>query len=253
MKKLILFFAIFLLPWLAYSKGTDSWLGSYRGNFGDSKGGLALVFDGDDVSGELYFDSEYKDIPLSGKIRNERDIELVGEEGLILKGVTSGSGKEQIKGIITWNDGDNAFYVSRGHGGSGDLKHKYSIAGFDNDQELEGFAGKFKKVVLSGNKEQVSKMLRYPIEVSLRSGNTKNLQSLDEFLNLYDEIFYPGFIEAFKEAIPHNMFAKHLGVMMSSDDNTFWVWFVRLEPSEEKKIGVLSIFSDTDKLRKSKP
>lgn len=251
MKKLILFFAIFLLPWLAYSKGTDSWLGSYRGNFGDSKGGLALVFDGDDVSGELYFDSEYKDILLSGKVRNERDIELVGADGLILKGIISE--KEVIEGIITRNGVNSDFYASMDHGSAGDLKHKYSIAGFENDQELEGFAGKFKKVVLSGNKEQVSKMLRYPIEVSLRSGNTKNLQSLDEFLNLYDEIFYPGFIEAFKEAIPHNMFAKHLGVMMSSDDNTFWVWFVRLEPSEEKKIGVLSIFSDTDKLRKSKP
>ena len=57
-------------------------------------------------------------------------------------------------------------------------------------------------------------------------------------------MFYPQFLDSFKKAIPHNMFAKASGVMLSSDDNVFWVWF----GGNQQSVKVASIFSDNEKL-----
>lgn len=258
--KRIIFVLIFLFlnTTLIYAESDNSWHDSYRGRIGDTKGGLVLVFNKNDISGELYFDSDYVDIPLFGKI-NEREVELSGADGTVLKGKFAENDpqygnaplkKEVLNGIITRNGVNQDFYVSMNHGSAGDLKHKYYIAGFDNDTELESFVGDFKEAVLTGNKEQVVKMLWYPITVSLRNGSKEELKTSDEFLELYDDVFYPEFLKVLKGAVTHDMFAKYDGVMMSSDDNNFWVWFSCLGSPEEKKIGVLSIFSDIDKLLK---
>ena len=176
MKKIWIFLFLLLFPCLVHAEWFDSgWHVNYRGDFGDKKGGLVLVFDGDDVSGEVYFDSDYRDVYLSGKIRNQRDIELAGADGLILKGRflendtkygNSSLDKEVMKGKITRDGIDADFYVSLDNASAGDLKNKYSIAGFESDQDVEIFAGKFKEAVLSGDKEQVSTMVHYPVMVN---------------------------------------------------------------------------------------
>lgn len=253
-KKILIFLFILLFPCLSHAEWFDSgWHVNYRGNIGDKKGGLTLIFDRGAVSGELYFDSDFKDIPVSGNIKNQRDIELESEDGRILKGkflekdTEHGNApldKEVMKGTITENGIKANFYVSLDNASAGDLKNKYSIAGFESDQNVEVFASKFKEAVLSGDKKKVSAMVSYPVMVNLKDGSTTEIQSVEAFLGVYDKIFYPQFIDSFKKAIPHNMFVKASGVMLSSDEKIFWVWL----GGDKQSVKVASIFSDNEKL-----
>ena len=121
--------------------------------------------------------------------------------------------------------------------------NKYGIAGFDNYKQVEDFAKKFKGAVLSGDKKQVSKMIKYPLLTNLKDGSNLKIKSSDEFIKRFDEVFYPEFLEAFKKAVPRDMFRNHQGVMLSSEENVFWIWFQPLDNTGQT-IGVSTISSD---------
>lgn len=246
----LLLILLFLLAQSACSRPDIPWHNSYRGKLGDSSGGLALVFDGADIAGELYFDGDHTDIPLSGRL-DERQIELYGIDGTVLKAefVRNDSqfgneelDKEVLKGFVIRDAIKLNMYFSIRHGSAGDLSRKYLIAGFDNDDELESFACEFKDAVLAGNKNKVAKMLWYPITVELKNKSVKQFQDKEDFLGFYDDVFYLEFINAFERAVPHDMFARYDGVMMTSDDSNLWIWFTR----SEGKTGVRSIIYDQD-------
>jgi len=208
------------------------------------------MFDGADITGELYFDSNYADIPLVGKL-NGRQAELYGVDGTVIKAEfirndpqfsNTDLEKEVLKGVMFCDGIKLDIYFSIRHGSAGDLSHKYAIAGFDNDDELESFACEFKEAALAGNKNKVAGMLWYPITVKLENESIKQFRDQEELLDFYEDVFYPELINAFESAVPHDMFARYDGVMMTSDDSNLWVWFTR----SAKKTGVRNIIYDHD-------
>ncbi len=125
----------------------------------------------------------------------------------------------------------------------GNPRNKYWVAGFDNDAKVDDFAKRFKEAVLAGDKRQVSEMLRYPVMTNLKDGSELEIASSDEMMERFNEVFYPVFLEALNKAVPNDMFSNAEGVMLSSDENVFWIWFCPLG-DKGQTIVVTSIFSD---------
>ena len=132
-------------------------------------------------------------------------------------------------------------YLHMDYSSAGGLDSMYAIGGMDDDEMVNSFAQEFKKAVLKKDKEAVANMVYYPLRTDIGE-----IQSEKEFILRFDEVFYPEFFEAFKKAIPKNMFSKYSGAMMNSDDNVFWNWI----GGDNKNASVVSIFSGKGKLFK---
>ncbi|MCF7908166.1 MAG: hypothetical protein K9L86_04765 [Candidatus Omnitrophica bacterium] len=230
---------------------TKDWHWTYRGDIAGQTGGLTLVYDQENVIGELYFDSDYMSIPLSGTL-DGRKITLKNEDGIVINASfqdqddaygDSKLNREVIAGDISSAEATGHIRLKMDYGSAGDLNSMYAIGGMDDDEMVDNFAQDFKRSVLNRDKEKVSNMVYYPLNTDL--GEIKNR---DEFLVKFDEIFYPEFLDAFKEANPKNMFSKYTGAMMTSDDNVFWIWF----GGDNNKASVISIFSDKEKIEGAK-
>ncbi|MBU1895243.1 hypothetical protein KJ641_00010 [Patescibacteria group bacterium] len=132
-----------------------------------------------------------------------------------------------------------------GHGKT----NKYWVANFDNENRAEKFAQDLKKAILSKNKEEVSNMLSYPVNVNLRDGSDRTIESKEAFLMLFDNIFYSEFIESFKTSDTKDMYATYQGVRISSENGSYYIWFsIGQGEGENRRIGVEAIFSDADLL-----
>jgi hypothetical protein len=252
MKKIIgLLLCFVVFEAVAYCDSfAKDWHWTYRGDIAGETGGLTLVYDQDIVIGNLYFDSDYVDIPVSGT-RDGRRIILKADNGLIIDALfqdhndqygDSRLNREIIKGKINISEVDGDIYLHMDHGSAGGLDSMYAIGGMDNDEMVDEFAQEFKKAVLNKDKEAVADMNSYPLRI-----DGGEIQDKNEFILKFNEIFYPEFFEAFKKAIPKNMFSKYSGVMMSSDDNVFWIWIC----GDNKNVSVISIFTDKKKLVKN--
>ena len=252
MKKIIgLLLCFVVFETVAYCDSfTKDWHWTYRGNIVGETGGLTLVYDQNSVIGKLYFDSDYVDILVSGTLDGRRII-LKADNGLIIDALfqeydtrygDSKLDREIIKGKIYINDVDGDIYLDMNYGSAGGLDSMYAIGGIDNDEMVDGFAQEFKKAVLDKDKETVADMIYYPLRI-----DSGEIQDKNEFILKFNEIFYPEFFEAFKKAIPKNMFSKYSGVMMSSDDNVFWIWI----SGNNENTSVISIFTDRIKLGKN--
>lgn len=226
---------------------TKDWHWTYRGDIAGQTGGLTLVYDQNNVTGELYFDSDYASIPLSGTL-DGRKINLRNKDGLVINASfqdqddaygVSKLDREVISGDIKSLKTDGQIKLKMSYGSAGGLDNMYAIGGMGNDEMIDAFARDFKEAVLKRDKEKVAGMVYYPLNTDL--GEIKNR---DEFLLKFDEVFYPEFVVAFKKAVPKNMFSKYSGAMMSSDDNVFWIWI----GGDDKNASVVSIFSDKDKI-----
>ena len=228
---------------------TKDWHWTYRGSIAGKTGGLTLVYDQNNVTGELYFDSDYVDIPVSGAL-DGRKIILKSDNGLTINASfqdydtrygDSKLNREIIKGEINFNEMSGNLYLHMDYGSAGDLDSMYAIGGMDNDEMVDSFAQRFKKAVLKQDKATVANMAYYPLRTDIGE-----IQNEDEFILKYDKIFYPEFLVAFKKSIPKNMFSKYTGAMMTSDDNVFWIWI----GGDSENASVVSIFSDRVKLLK---
>ncbi|TSK07300.1 MAG: hypothetical protein FPO08_11860 [Geobacter sp.] len=65
---------------------------------------------------------------------------------------------------------------------------KYSVAGLDNEKEVETFFLKFRESVKKHEKEKVSHMISYPIKVTFASGKIENIKTSKNFI--YYGIYY---------------------------------------------------------------
>jgi hypothetical protein len=197
---------------------TKDWHWTYRGDIAGQTGGLTLVYDQDNVTGELYFDSDYASIPLSGTL-DGRKITLKNKDGLVINASfqdqdeaygDSKLDREVIAGDIKSAGSSGQIKLKMSHGSAGGLDSMYAIGGMGNDEIVDAFARDFKEAVLKRDKEKVAEMVYYPLNTDLGE-----IKDRDELLLKFDDVFYPEFLVAFEKAVPKNMFSKHSGVMMS--------------------------------------
>lgn len=226
-------------------------LNNYTGTIASNlKIGMTLIISGKDVSGVYFYNKWLQDISIKGKMDDNRGIVLNeydkdGKVAGIFKGRfldhASEYGnqpiqREVIEGVWSHPDGhdvkpfrlviNNATYRPIGKG-------RYYVAGFDNDKDVETFAQILWKSIVDVHKEKVASMIAYPINVHI-GGEKVKVKDKRVFVKNYDQIFYKAFYEKIKESVPHNMFAKDIGVMLG-DRGEIWIG------SDRKGIYVIAI------------
>lgn len=97
----------------------------------------------------------------------------------------------------------------------------YIEAGAKNTDEAERFAAELKKEILNRNKSEVAAKVAYPRIVYIR-GEKVTINSEQEFIELFDEIFYPEYVQAIAKCFPLNMSSSYRGIMFG-DKGQIWL------------------------------
>lgn len=232
-------------PWLAHH--------DYEGSIGDAlRIGMTLSITGRRITGGYFYVRYLKDLRLEGRIDEAgrfilkefdpngqqtgvfvgafcpRDSENASDTRLVLDEITGSWSRPDGTGAVPFR----LSHISTLFRPPG--KGRYWMAGFDNDDEVEGFAREFRKALLADNRARVVEMVRYPLTVFLHHEKSKEgtvIADKAELLKKYDRIFDAGYRRAMEDAIPHNMFAKYNGVMLSH--GALWIQPVPGAPTGE--------------------
>ena len=82
----------------------------------------------------------------------------------------------------------------------------------DSTEAVENFCTKVKNEILAGDKESIAEKIYYPMVVYVDGKETK-IKTQEEFVQNFDKIFYPEFVESIKKnCIPMNMCNSYKGV-----------------------------------------
>jgi len=93
-------------------------------------------------------------------------------------------------------------------------KGKYSVAGLDDDREVEQFFLAFKKGIADDDKEMVGSMIAFPIKVTLTNGYMVTLRNKAGFIRAYDRVFDKRFKKIILQTQAEDLWAKFSGVAM---------------------------------------
>lgn len=110
-----------------------------------------------------------------------------------------------------------AFKLSMDSSGPMDLAHLYDAAGVANDETVDKAATAFGDAVAHGRKDNVAKMVSYPIETSV-NGKRVKIQNAQSLVEHYDGIFTPAFRAMIAADFTRLMFARDQGVMMGGGE-----------------------------------
>lgn len=221
------------------------WNNEYSGTIGNLKIGMTLRSDGQNISGEYFYDKWLRDIPIKGNIDNKNNVVLYeydcnGNIIALFKGrffncSNFNSGCGLVEGV--WSKADESgsknfkielIYSTYYKPGKG----RYYVAGFDNDVAVEVFVQQFWKAVNYKDKNKVADMIYYPISVFIDGKNVK-IKNKAGMIKNYNQIFYSDFCKKIKNLVPHHLFAKYSGIMLGNGE----IWF----RSIGKRIKVVAI------------
>lgn len=118
----------------------------------------------------------------------------------------------------------------------------YEQAGASSDAQVERNAQAFYSAVLNGTREAAADLIRYPV-LYIGPKTTRTILDRKAFLRLYNSIFVPEYVACVARGIPHYMFSRDSGIMLSDGA----VWF-----DQEGMVKSL-IHSDLCKPRPAKP
>ena len=243
MKRLALLLLL-LFSASAYAFESDEqgdWLNNYAGDIdGKYKIGMTLIYRGSDVQGVYFYNDDFQDIRLSGKICDRTRIRLEGydDQGTVTA-VFDGRFKEQDEGSV-----GSSSEVNRGiidgtymkttdqerhpfHLGMSSASYRYkgdgryAVAGAADDSIIERSAQTFWRGVQADDKAAVAQCISYPIQVNL-DGNRRKIEDRVTFIKNYDRIFTDSLKQTVRASVPHNMFVKYSGIMLCDRGE---VWF----------------------------
>jgi hypothetical protein len=89
---------------------------------------------------------------------------------------------------------------------------RFSVAGLDDDREVEQFFISFKEAIARADKKTVASLVSYPIRVNLRSGRSRKIKNVADFIGAYDQIFDAEFRELIRRTEVKDLWAKSSGV-----------------------------------------
>ncbi len=121
-----------------------------------------------------------------------------------------------ITGILTSKTSERTYavYLKLESGISGTLNHRFQIAGVKDDDLILNASKNFLTAVANDEREHVTQMLRFPLEVYKQNGIGIEIQTSKSFLTQYEEIINDDLKERLAKTIPGNMQAyagNHLG------------------------------------------
>lgn len=243
MSRLFLLFCAFLLSatsLFAAEPLAEPGLYDYAGDL-DGKIFIGLTLDqrnGPKVTGSYFHTRYLKDIPLAGEFTGERDLVLQETDAQGNQSATftlhfaqedprhklNGNAPLTIDVLTgTWASAHGEkklpVYLALAHIVGGQEGHRYRVAGAEDDAVIERNAQAFWRAVGKGDRQTVAKLAQYPLAFSL-GGKPVKAANEQEFLRAYDRIFTAKFVARIRAAVPHNMFARDLGIMLA--DGAVW-------------------------------
>jgi hypothetical protein len=96
--------------------------------------------------------------------------------------------------------------------------------------KARAFLASLTTAVKAGDKQKISAMVQYPLNVNVDKGH-RLVRSSSEFVKDYDRFFTPVVVKAIEKQVPECLFANWQGVMIGDGE----VWF------EEQKNGSMRI------------
>jgi len=101
-------------------------------------------------------------------------------------------------------------------------KHRYDVAGFDNNTAVDKLAANLKSAILAKKPNIVAQNISYPITIYLDGKEKHIIKNKKEFTALYARIFYPDFVKRIKKTKTEGMFARWNGVMLG-EQGEIWI------------------------------
>jgi hypothetical protein len=190
-----------------------------------------LVNDAGTVTGGHYFYAKYlKDIPLKAGTQGTGIILYEPEGGqfaLRFKGNGSEAGKPlNFKNSIgmegRWMKGASSYPVSLQMEGSSEGPANarwYGDVTNESDAAFEARVQGFYKAVLDGDRTAAASYVDFPLRVN-RKGKSHIIHSAAELSAQWEKIFTPVCLDAFRKAMPHDMFVRNGQAML--DDGVAW-------------------------------
>ncbi len=204
---------------------------------GKHKIGMALIRDKNKITGNYFYYKDLQCIELTGEISEDGKILLreLNEDGDVravfhwqVKGHKEWRGSDaSFSGTGTWEKlpgGGAVPFVVRWPGYHMNSRYKgegmYSLMGIDDDDAFESSVEKFCNMVKVGNKQEIAKMVSFPINVYV-NGKRREVADRKTFIREFDNIFTKSFRKIVAAAVPRHLFTRYEGAMLSGGA----VWF----------------------------
>lgn len=202
---------------------------SFTGSIGQDQVGMVLRVDttGKVLGGHLFYAKDLKDIALKAGTQGTGIILYESEGGqfaLRLKGNGSEAGKSLdfnnsvgLEG--RWMKGASSYPVKLTMQSSQQVASSnprwYEDVTSESDSSFEAKVQNFYNAVLNGDKAAAAKFVDFPLRVN-HNGKSRQITSAAELSAQWDQIFTSACIDAFRKAMPHDMFVRN-GMAMLGD------------------------------------
>lgn len=201
---------------------------SFTGTVGQSRIGMTLLVNaaGNIIGGHYFYASDLKDIPLRIGTQGSGIILFAPEGGqfaLRFKGNGSEAGKPLnfrnsvgMEGRWMKNDSSYPVTLQMEQSSEGPANARwYQDVISESDAVFEAGVQNFYKAVLAGDHNTAARYVDFPLRVN-HNGKSLMVNSAAQLSAQWDQIFTPACLDAFRNAMPHDMFV-HNGQVMLGD------------------------------------
>ena len=201
---------------------------TFDGTIGQSKVGMTLlVSPAGTITGGHYFYAKYlKDIPLKAGTQGTGIILYEPEGGqfaLRFRGNGSEAGqplnfRNSIGMEGRWMKGASSYPVTLQMNGAREIStgaRWYEDVTAESDAAFETRVQSFYNAVLSGDRATAARYVDFPLRVN-RAGKSHTIRSAAELSSQWNQIFTPACLDAFRNAMPHDMFVRNGQAMLGN-------------------------------------
>jgi hypothetical protein len=201
---------------------------TFSGTVGQSKIGMTLLVNaaGTITGGHYFYASHLKDIPLEAGTQGTGIILYEPEGGqfaLRFKGNGSEAGKplnfQNSAGLEgRWMNGASSYPVilqMEGNAEGPANARWYQDVTDESDTAFEAKVQAFYKAVLAGDRTAAASFIDFPLRVN-HAGKSRTIRSASELSAQWSQIFTPACIDAFRNAMPHDMFVRNGQAMLGN-------------------------------------
>lgn len=189
---------------------------------------LLYAYENGEMTGNFFYEEDEIKIPLSGSFK-ERQVEVSGYD-YTKKAIIKFKGEvdeQDFTGLAFVNDELlGPFNLHLWAAFPGHPKNMYYDAGCweDSEETVEIFAAELKQQILNKDKYQVAEKVAYPLDIYLEDKVLK-IKNEEEFVQAFEVIFYPKFVDAIKKSHPLNMCSSYRGIMFG-EVGEIWLNYV---------------------------
>lgn len=200
----------------------------FAGTVGQDRIGMVLQIDASEkiVGGHFFYAKDLKDIPLKAGTQGTGMILYApdgGQFALRFKGNGSEGGKplsfNNSVGLDgRWMKGASSYPVKLRMEFAKQMMSNgrwYADVTSESDSAFEAKVQNFYSAVLKGDKAAAADFVDFPLQVNANGKSTK-VVSAAELSAQWDQIFTPACLDAFRNAMPHDMFVRNRQAMLGN-------------------------------------